>query len=173
VLNIKSRTCYLIDCVFEECLTSIRQLVVLCFDMATSTSPLMRSPPTLWQRFLFAIRIQLIKALVTSFISLTGLPGLRNTLTLPSFTKVYACRPGLTNRVFIPKSYTKGDAPLPLYLGSSYFLTRLLFFPIGVMEVGPLLRACNRILFVCLCVLAPETAPNSEGLTKEKVLLIC
>jgi len=39
---------------------------------------------------------------------------------------------------------------LPMMLGSSYFLTKLLFVPMGVPEVGAVSRACKRISSSCL-----------------------
>ena len=39
---------------------------------------------------------------------------------------------------------------LPMMLGSSYFLTKLLFVPTGISEVGTVSRACKRFSSSCL-----------------------
>lgn len=50
------------------------------------------------------------------FFRILNLPGYRDNSIQPTVTKTYPCRPALTHRVFIPKSYKSGDALLPLYL---------------------------------------------------------
>jgi acetyl esterase/lipase len=70
---------------------------------------------SLWQRIFLTIKVRFFKAIVTSFIKVSSLPGLRNKAIQPTYTKVYACQPTLINRIFIPKSYKSGDV-LPLYI---------------------------------------------------------
>jgi len=57
-------------------------------------------------------RIWFLKSLITFFVVIANLPGLRK--YGPTLIKVY--QKGLSNRVFVPKSWSKGDPPLPLYI---------------------------------------------------------
>jgi acetyl esterase/lipase len=83
---------------------------------AVEDSPAISPKHSLWQRFIFTIRLRLFKALVTTVFKIWNLPGIRNKSIQPTFTKIYPGQPTLTNRVFLPKSY-KSDGPLlPLYL---------------------------------------------------------
>lgn len=76
-------------------------------------TPLLLAPEhSLWHRATSWCRTWLFKSIVTSLLALGRLPGLRQ--NLPTFTKVY--QKGLSNRVFLPKSWKKGDPPLPLYI---------------------------------------------------------
>lgn len=71
---------------------------------------------SLWQRLKLYVKLRLLKSLVTVYIKIRGLRGIRNNSMQPTFTKVYPCQLTLTNRVFIPKSYKTDDGLLPLYL---------------------------------------------------------
>ncbi|KAL2075424.1 hypothetical protein VTL71DRAFT_367 [Oculimacula yallundae] len=68
------------------------------------------------QRFRYFLRIHIIKFAVGLYFRILDLPLVRDTSIIPTFTKVYPCRPTLTNRIFIPKSYKPDDALLPLFL---------------------------------------------------------
>jgi acetyl esterase/lipase len=87
----------------------------------SSTTPLIGSPsyarklPFL-QRFGFAVILHVVRFIIDIGLRLLNLPGIRDNSILPTFTRVYPCRPALTNRIFIPKSYSPGDAALPLYI---------------------------------------------------------
>ncbi|KAH6724366.1 prolyl oligopeptidase-like protein [Leptodontidium sp. MPI-SDFR-AT-0119] len=69
-----------------------------------------------FQRVAYFLRIHILKFLTSVYFRALSLPLIRNNSILPTFTKVYPCRPTLTNRVFIPKSYKPDDALLPLFL---------------------------------------------------------
>src|ERR1700734_2737050 len=69
-----------------------------------------------FKRLRLAIRLHIFKILTSIFLRVVHLPGIVDTPTLPTFTKCYPCRPNLKNRIFVPKSYKSGDAPLPLYI---------------------------------------------------------
>ncbi|KAL3423754.1 alpha beta hydrolase fold protein [Phlyctema vagabunda] len=69
-----------------------------------------------WDWIAIKIRTYFLKSLVKTFLAIIRLPGLRDTSVWPTYTKVYPCRPYLTHRVFIPKTYKDGDQLLPLYV---------------------------------------------------------
>ncbi|KAH7342568.1 prolyl oligopeptidase-like protein [Rhexocercosporidium sp. MPI-PUGE-AT-0058] len=71
---------------------------------------------SIFQRLQYFLRIHILKFLTNIYIRALNLPLIRDGSILPTFTKVYPCRPTLTNRVFIPKSYKPDDALLPLFL---------------------------------------------------------
>ncbi|KAK0125608.1 hypothetical protein ONS96_009442 [Cadophora gregata f. sp. sojae] len=70
----------------------------------------------LFQRLQYFLRIHAFRTFTRIYFRVINLPVIRDNSILPTFTKVYPCRPTLTNRVFIPKSYKPDDALLPLYL---------------------------------------------------------
>ena len=76
------------------------------------TSSLIAPKHSLWQRSTFWCKVWFFKSLTTALLALGGLPGIKR--NVPTLTKVY--QKGLSNRVFMPKSWSKGDAPLPLYI---------------------------------------------------------
>ncbi|KAG0648793.1 Esterase [Hyphodiscus hymeniophilus] len=78
-------------------------------------STIVSTQRSLWQRIFMTIKLRFIKAIVTGAFMIFGLPGIRNTAELPTYTKIYPIRQTLVNRIFIPKSYKTGDS-LPLYL---------------------------------------------------------
>jgi acetyl esterase/lipase len=86
--------------------------------MTSASSTPKKYAPTLsvFKRLQLAIRLRLFKFVTSTLINLINLPGIRDNSTLPTFIKVYPCRPNLKNRVFIPKSWKSGDALLPLYI---------------------------------------------------------
>ncbi|RDL39628.1 uncharacterized protein BP5553_03968 [Venustampulla echinocandica] len=81
-----------------------------------SSAPINLRPSPFLTRLRFAVRIRVLKFLLKTVFQALNLPGIRDKSVQPTFTKVYPCQPGLTNRVYIPKSYKSGDALLPLYL---------------------------------------------------------
>jgi acetyl esterase/lipase len=81
----------------------------------TAASPVYARLP-FFKRLRLAIRLHTFKILASIFLRVIHLPGIVDTSTLPTFTKSYPCRSNLKNRIFIPKSYKSGDAPLPLYI---------------------------------------------------------
>ena len=87
--------------------------------MASTTngteSPILPRKRSLWRRIFLYIKLRLVKALVTGAFKIFSLPGIRDAAEQPTYKKVYAIRPSLTNRVFIPKSFKTGDV-LPLYI---------------------------------------------------------
>ncbi|KAH8599741.1 Alpha/Beta hydrolase protein [Bisporella sp. PMI_857] len=79
------------------------------------TPPIIPAPAfSLFQRLHFFVRAHIIKGFVTSYFNVVSLLGIHQKQGSPTFIKVY--QKGLTNRVFVPKSWKSGDAPLPLYL---------------------------------------------------------
>ncbi|KAG9248960.1 prolyl oligopeptidase-like protein [Calycina marina] len=80
--------------------------------------PLPNPESSLWHRVTCCISIWIFKLFVTTAITashfplISGLPWLP--YNPPTFTKVY--EQGLTNRVFVPKSWKSGDPLLPLYI---------------------------------------------------------
>jgi hypothetical protein len=89
--------------------------------LASPTTPLIaskshaRSLPLL-QRFRYAIALHLVKFLIDIGLGLLSIPGIRDRSILPTSKKRYSCRPTLTNRVYIPRSYKVGGLTVPLYL---------------------------------------------------------
>ncbi|TVY48480.1 Arylesterase [Lachnellula occidentalis] len=71
---------------------------------------------SLFERLQLAIKLHWYKFITSILSKVLHSPGIRDSSTLPTFTKVYPCRPTLTNRVFVPKSWKSGDALLPLYI---------------------------------------------------------
>ncbi|CZS95614.1 related to triacylglycerol lipase [Rhynchosporium agropyri] len=69
-----------------------------------------------FQRFEYLLRTHILKTVIGLYFRILSLPFFRDTSILPTYTKVYPCRPTLTNRIFIPKSYKPDDALLPLFL---------------------------------------------------------
>ena len=81
-----------------------------------SSSPAAEAIPApeypLLQRMKYFLQIHILKDLISIFLAFKSLPGIR--ANTPTSSKKY--ENGLRNRVFIPKSWKTGDAPLPLYL---------------------------------------------------------
>lgn len=70
-----------------------------------------------FKRLRLAIRLHIFKTLASIFLRvIIHLPGIVDTSTLPTFTKSYPYQSNLKNRIFVPKSYRSGGAPLPLYI---------------------------------------------------------
>ncbi|TVY19471.1 Arylesterase [Lachnellula arida] len=71
---------------------------------------------SVFERLQLAVKLHWYKFITSIYIKVLHLPGVRDSSTLPTFTKVYSCQPRLTNRVFLPRLWKSGDALLPLYI---------------------------------------------------------
>lgn len=114
-----------------------------------STSLAKLRPYSFLTRLRFAIRLRVIKFLLKTVFQGLNLPGIRDRSIQPTFTKVYPCQPGLTNRVYVPKSYKSGDALMPLYInihGGGFALMS----PVGDDKFCSELSNDNKILVVNL-----------------------
>lgn len=92
----------------------------------TALAAILAQPPTpLLRSLIFSVQARLIQTAVAGFVTAFNSPLITKRNIRPTFTKVYPVQSALTHRVFVPKSWKSGDAPLPLYLsihGGGFFL---------------------------------------------------
>ncbi|MCJ1486180.1 hypothetical protein MMC06_006356 [Schaereria dolodes] len=79
-------------------------------------SPIMRAPLPFSTRINCAIRLWAFKIFVKVAVGIHRFLKPSPVETRPTYTKYYPPRPGIKNRVFVPKTYKPGDKALPLYI---------------------------------------------------------